>query len=452
MTAFLSPSLALLLVFHILIVGLIIEVNSVSSMLSDIMQRSSGYVTDATALLGGSSLLSDTSNTYVLRPTLPDHSPNTGPLIAYCTELGNKRRGDDIIAKFEGTDAPVEAVESLKVAANNANYLLTSQLHAMSLVSSVYPLPDIPQTVTIRPLLPALTELEQAASDEERLSQAESLLLNQAYGEAKSLVSSKVNAAVGIIQANQGQKAAAASGRLQMLRGWLWGTAIGIMVLLVFIFFMLYQQLFLPVLRSSKLIEGDQELQPHKGFREMRLLSSSYNTLKARRDALDEALRMAAEKDALTGLSNRYSYEHYLKELSTSEKENSVAIVIFDINFLKETNDTKGHPAGDALLKEASYCIEACFKGGRSFRVGGDEFACVLLSKSEDAIQQMVKDFQNMQKEKRISVSYGYAYQEHVSDGSLESLMKKADDAMYACKEEMHDRAYEDYLQYLKNN
>ena len=442
-TAFLSPSLAVLLVLHILIVGLIIEVNSLSSTLSGIMARSSGYVTNATSLLAGSSLLSDTSTNYVLRPLLPDHSPNLGPLIAYGNELSIDRRSEDVLARFQDTDAPKEAIDSLKEAADNADYLLAQQLHAFALVSSVHPLPDIPQAQLIATYLPALSEEEQAKDDEEKKLLAEDLLLSKDYSTSKGLVSSKVNAAVSIIQASQGEKAAYTGSRLNSLRAWLWGTTFGIIALLIFVFFMLYKELFLPVLRSSKLIANDEKLQEGKGFREMRLLSSSYNGLKARRDALDEALRLAAERDALTGLSNRYAYEHMAMELSHTEasKDTSLAICIFDVNFLKETNDSKGHAAGDGLLKEASYCIESCFKGGKCFRIGGDEFACVLLGVKKEEVEEMAKDFLFMQKEKGISISYGYAHQESIVSTNIEALMRKADDAMYACKEKMHHLA-----------
>lgn len=439
-TAFLSPSLAILLALHVVIVGLIIEVNNVSTTLSGIMQRSAGYVTDATSLLAGLSVLSDTATNYVLRPVLPDDSPNVGPLIAYGTELQNKRRGNEVVAKFAGTDAPEKAIAMLRQAADNADYLLQSQLHALALISSVFPLPGIPQSAVITPLLPALTEEESSASAEVRVSRAEDLLLSRTYGDAKGLVSADVNAAVSIIQSSQGQKAGYASGRLASLRAWLWGTAISIMVLLVFIFFLLYKELFLPVLHSSKLIESDDRLAEGKGFREMRLLSSSYNGLKARRDALDDALRIAAERDVLTCLANRYAYDHYLAKLSAmpSDMDQPIAICIFDVNYLKETNDSLGHAAGDGLLKEASYCIERCFKGGKCFRLGGDEFACVLLGTSEEAVLEKMKAFQAMQEEKHISVSYGHAVAPSIRGTDLEALMRTADDAMYACKEEMH--------------
>ena len=439
-TAFLSPSLLALLALHVIIVGLIVEVNGFSSTLSALMQRSAVYVTNATSLLAGSSVLSDTATNYVLRPLLPDSSPNLGPIRAYSSELLNPRRPDDVLKKFENTEAPKNAVAQLDIAASHARILYSTQLYAIALISSVHELPNIPEVEPLRKVLPALSEDEVPVS--ERADKAADLLLDKSYGDSKGMVSSSVNAAVAIIQEVSGKEAARASERLNSLRYWLWGTAVGIMVLIIFIFFMLYRFLILPVMRSSKLIENGEELMEKRGFREMRVLSSAYNGLKARRDSLDQALRLAAERDALTGLANRYAYDHCLGELSHTDlaHDSSLAFCLFDVNYLKETNDSHGHAAGDGLLKEASYCIEQCFKGGKHFRIGGDEFACILLGVNEEKVREMMDAFVAAQKEKKISVSYGYSYAPSIVEDNVEALMKKADDAMYARKEEMHKK------------
>lgn len=439
-TAFLSPSLVILLALHIAVFGFIIRVNNLSSTLSSLMQRSNVYVSNATSLLAGSSVLSDTATNYVLKPMLEDDIPNAGPIVAYGNELKLPRRGKDVLKEFEGTDAPADAVAKLQEAAESADYLLDCQLHAIAIISDVHPLPNVPSIWAITPLLPVLTEEEKNLADDKKADLAVEIILSKKYSESKGNVSSCVNTAVSMIQLVSGDKASQTASQLNIIRTLLWVSAAGIALLIFFIFFMLYKELFLPVLRSSKLIENDKELQEKQGFREMRLLSESYNGLKARRDALDQALHIAAEKDALTGLSNRYAYDHTLNELTKLDKEHdtSIAFILCDVNYLKDTNDSKGHAAGDALLKEASYCIEQSFRGGKCFRIGGDEFACLLTGISKETVENMIQRFIEMQAEKKISVSYGYAYHPSVIEGDVEVLMKKADAEMYACKEEMH--------------
>ena len=82
-------------------VVVIVLVNNASSSLSGIMETSSGYLTDVTAMQAGSSLLLETSSAYVLLPTLEDGSVNTGPLMGYVSELSVERRGDQIVKLFE---------------------------------------------------------------------------------------------------------------------------------------------------------------------------------------------------------------------------------------------------------------------------------------------------------------------------------------------------------------
>ncbi|MBO5527796.1 MAG: GGDEF domain-containing protein, partial [Bacilli bacterium] len=313
-TAFLSPSLAVLLSLHVLIAAFIIEINRASVFLSDSMQRSASYVTDATSLLAGSSLLSETSTNFVLRPVLDDKSPNVGPMIAYCNELRIPRRGDDIVNRFANTDADAEAKAHLQTAAESANYMYRIQLRSLSLITSVYPLPPLEQLSTLQ--LPTLSPEDSALNAEEKVSLAANLMLDVEYGNHKGAVSTHVNAAVGILRSVSEQHSASTSKKIGILRTWLWIGTISVVVLILFIFSILYRSMIIPVVRSSKLIEKDEKLEFEHSFREVRTLSASYNELKDRRDALDKMLRLAAERDALTGLANRYAYEQMLDALA----------------------------------------------------------------------------------------------------------------------------------------
>ena len=66
---------------------------------------------------------------------------------------------------------------------------------------------------------------------------------------------------------------------------------------------------------------------------------------------LNEQLKDAADKDALTGLYNRRYLNQYLGELILDEKEEFDAVLI-DLDFFKHVNDTYGHGFGDIVLVE----------------------------------------------------------------------------------------------------
>jgi diguanylate cyclase (GGDEF)-like protein len=92
------------------------------------------------------------------------------------------------------------------------------------------------------------------------------------------------------------------------------------------------------------------------------------------------ALHELAHLDALTGLANRRS-------LAAAEQDGSTvhAVLFIDLDHFKEINDNKGHPTGDAVLREVARRLRAACGGGTVLaRWGGDEFVCLL---GDDALQ-----------------------------------------------------------------
>jgi diguanylate cyclase (GGDEF)-like protein len=90
---------------------------------------------------------------------------------------------------------------------------------------------------------------------------------------------------------------------------------------------------------------------------------------RARRDAL---------VDGLTGLGNHRAFHEELgRAIALSRRASQpVALLMLDVDHLKRANDTRGHEAGDELLRGLAQVIEASLRrGDRAFRVGGDEFA-----------------------------------------------------------------------------
>ena len=110
---------------------------------------------------------------------------------------------------------------------------------------------------------------------------------------------------------------------------------------------------------------------------------------------------------------------------------------MFDINYLKETNDTLGHSAGDRLIRTAAKCITSCF-GEHSFRIGGDEFAAVVQDCKPEAVKEMIYRFREEGERENVSISVGYAYAEKISDTTIKELIDEADKQMYAEKQLAH--------------
>ncbi|MGL4751754.1 MAG: GGDEF domain-containing protein, partial [Aeromonadaceae bacterium] len=122
---------------------------------------------------------------------------------------------------------------------------------------------------------------------------------------------------------------------------------------------------------------------------------------------------------------------------------------LIDVNGLKEINDTRGHEAGDALLKTVAERLRYCLQGmtGSLYRIGGDEFVILLEGDGVEQTQELMARLQQTQfrpatlagREYGISFSVGYA-DSHKIPFSL--LYKMADKAMYQQKQAYYEHKH----------
>ncbi len=391
------PIIVVLAILHIVIFALIVQINATSAKLSAVSRTAGERIEEATSVLAGASLLSETSTNFIMVPVHEHGEINVAPLAVFATELARPHRGNQVLERFRNYDVSPEALARLKDAAGNAEKLKDAQLHALALINSVCSVASM----------------------------------------NKRAVSQNVNACKDILRANVGAAAAEVGKKIVILRTVLLGLAGLVMLILIGTFVALYKQMIHPLQGFVQLITANQPLDEEKGLQEVRLVASAYNSLRKRRDALDAILRSAAETDALTNLPNRYRFEQYL--LDVGERGYSLAILMFDINYLKETNDTEGHSAGDNLIRTAAQCITSCF-GEKSFRIGGDEFAAVVEDCRPETVQQMIYRFREAEEQENISISVGYAYADNISETTIKQLLDEADKQMYAEKQAAHKR------------
>jgi diguanylate cyclase (GGDEF)-like protein len=156
-------------------------------------------------------------------------------------------------------------------------------------------------------------------------------------------------------------------------------------------------------------------------------------------------VRELAEKDSLTGLSNRYHFEEALKVSIDNNKraQTNIALLLLDLDHFKNINDTYGHETGDKLLKSTTARINQCLRGNELFgRLGGDEFAILItgLKYSNDATavgQRIIKALEAPIEINghviQCGVSIGIAMHPQNADSATE-LTKYADIAMYRAK------------------
>ncbi|MDD5118322.1 MAG: diguanylate cyclase [Sulfuricurvum sp.] len=157
----------------------------------------------------------------------------------------------------------------------------------------------------------------------------------------------------------------------------------------------------------------------------------------------EHELEKAASTDPLTNAANRLQCNRWLK-LATEHAQDtniSVALILFDIDDFKKVNDTFGHNTGDEVLIQIAAIVRTMVRSNDMFaRWGGEEFVILqidtpyegtiaLAERLRKEIEKSV--FVNVEK---LTISIGVA--QYNGDESIESFVKKADDAMYQAKRE----------------
>lgn len=154
---------------------------------------------------------------------------------------------------------------------------------------------------------------------------------------------------------------------------------------------------------------------------------------------IEHQLADAAQKDALTGLLNKRSFQNRLEAAIARARERSVplALMFIDLDNFKACNDTHGHQAGDRLLTSMGEVISKSVRATSDdgFRLGGDEFAVILMGadreNSKYVAERMREEFQRIENF-NTSMSIGVAQ----FDESLkaETFVRGADEALYKAK------------------
>jgi diguanylate cyclase (GGDEF)-like protein len=162
-------------------------------------------------------------------------------------------------------------------------------------------------------------------------------------------------------------------------------------------------------------------------------------TFAARNRALVERLRELADQDYLTGLLNTRAFEAELQRRCAGGRR--FAILLADLDELKETNDRDGHAAGNALLRLAAAGIDATVRGGDLVaRVGGDEFGVLSGAVTPDDAAALAERIESELESAGAAVSVGWAT--FPLDGATSiSLYRRADERLYASKHARKARA-----------
>jgi diguanylate cyclase (GGDEF)-like protein len=163
--------------------------------------------------------------------------------------------------------------------------------------------------------------------------------------------------------------------------------------------------------------------------------------------------RELAETDPLTGCLNRRSINEAGEALLAAARvdHRAIAVALLDLDNFKHVNDLHSHQAGDAILRAAAERLRAILPQGAILaRIGGDEFACILPfdPRLPDQIEQLCAEIVERVAELvewngtaiEATVSLGLARSDDGGDCDVQTLLHKADIAMFHAKRQGRNR------------
>jgi len=163
------------------------------------------------------------------------------------------------------------------------------------------------------------------------------------------------------------------------------------------------------------------------------------------RERLRKRLVEMASTDELSGLNNRRRFREYAVEAyrHALRYQEHISVLMMDIDNFKTINDTFGHFAGDTVIKDLAEMLRESFRGTDVVgRIGGEEFAVVMLGADTMKAYQKAEHFRQLVERKRISfekqqiritISIGVAELKGETP-DLDSLLNSADNALYEAK------------------
>ncbi|WP_240455691.1 sensor domain-containing diguanylate cyclase [Halomonas faecis] len=160
----------------------------------------------------------------------------------------------------------------------------------------------------------------------------------------------------------------------------------------------------------------------------------------AERKQMESELERQATRDHLTGTHNRRAFDQAIRQAirHSEHSGDGFSLLLFDIDHFKAVNDTYGHDTGDAILKRlASRAGEGLRSTDLLARWGGEEFAILLLDtplKGAATFAERLRDQVASTRFEGLTITISLGITEYLPGDDLDSMLVRADDALYRAK------------------
>ena len=390
-------------------------------------QKYSQWQLYANSLQSGSDYLTEQVRCFVV-------TGNREYLDNYFEEANVTKSRDKAVEGVRSLVGESEAYQSLVSALGESVDLMNREYYAMRLIVSAYGYDLAEYPKEIRDV--ELSEEDLAASPEAQRETARKMVFDEIYHSKKVAITNNVQGCLDVMDAEieRGQTAA----QEEMQRTLTLQTIMIIISILAFTAtFLLFIFLVVsPLLKAVTYIQDDRSI-PVKGAKEFQFLAKEYNIMHRMNLEQKRELAYEATHDNLTGVYNRNGYDSIQRSVDWS----TCALVLFDLDRFKPINDSYGHKMGDRVLERTAKAIQNAFRSQDYVcRIGGDEFAVIMVNVRTDSGKQIVEKVDRINEELRdskdgvpgIQTSCGVAYGAFISD--FDKLFREADAALYRVK------------------
>ncbi|MDD6095344.1 MAG: GGDEF domain-containing protein [Clostridia bacterium] len=359
----------------------------------------------------------------------------------YFEEANITKRRENAITELEKWYAGTDAMQLLKEAMDQSVGLMDTEYHAMRLAAEAYELDVDLLEEPVRNY--KLTENELSLSKEKQRELALSLVSDKDYQSTRNTITNDVNGCMENIIAAVSNREEHAS---EIFKGSYMKLKISVFLLIALVVgvsIALRQVVVRPLKKYDDNVKAGTTL-PLEGAYELQQLAETYNDVYEENQENQKLLRHEADHDALTKVFNRGAFDRLLRLYESGAA--NYALVMIDADHFKTINDTFGHAVGDLVLKRIADVLKEQFRSMDYIcRIGGDEFAIIMVDVSSEQKEVLKSKLNAVRKElaqadgdiPAVTLSMGIAFSDRENPGT--SIFKDADRVLYGVKENGRD-------------
>lgn len=354
----------------------------------------------------------------------------------YFHEVNSVQRREAAVEKirYAMIENDIDTLVLMESALADSNHLMESEVYAMALVASTTDMKDLP----VELFSYSLSDSDRGLSADEKTDKALEVLLGKDYSLEKASIQEGVAGATKrLLEVMEKYKDRCTTAYLRSFNALIIYLIITCLVFFLNAVFTVHYVL-KPISSSVNALEEENPI-PYSQSKELNYLAKIYNLIYEENNKTKQKLKKEAEHDALTGLLNRGGFETLKKFYKESNE--SLALIILDIDNFKNINDGYGHEAGDEAIKKVANILDESFRNNDfTIRYGGDEFVVIMTGIGKlqtSVIHNKLESINGILKSTSddglppITLSAGVAVSEH---GFGDELMKQADEALYKTK------------------